>query len=278
MFISCAGRTLAQVYEYLKFSTREGQRGSGSLTFPVFSSTIGTKNFEATDGEEYIAAYIDKNNSANSYSPTKASPYGTFAGGVFFGARGVWIEAMDSGDIRDYQLIDADGTTRNPPNSISLVVSNLTGSDKVAVFLANASSLVDKLQYQISSAFSASTTLYITGTIPSDTPTTGSIRVILGLSGTERRYAYTAWSSNAFTIPAGLDFTYNSASSPDKAYVPYIDESVAASAVNATVPVIYASDRNVIIRVRRYNGSRRFIATIRDYIDNIKYRYGCCGH
>lgn len=255
VFINSANRPLSQVYEYLKFATREGQASSGALAFPVFSSTSGIKDFEALDGEEYITAYTDRNNSINTYSPSKQSPYGTFAGGTFFGARGVWIEGMAPADIQSFQLTDADGNTRTPPNFITLTVGNVTGSDRVAVFLANASGLVDKLQYQISSAFSASTTLYITGTIPSDTPNSGSIRVSLSVSGSEQRYSYSAWSGNAFTIPAGLNFTYRSGSSPDKCYVPYIDELVAASATAASVTVIYVADRDVIVRVRRYNGS-----------------------
>jgi hypothetical protein len=255
VFISCAGRELSEVYEYLKYVTREGIAFSGALAFPVFSSTAGGKDFEAQDGEEYITAYFDRNTAANSYSPTKQSPYGTFAGGTFFGARGVWIEGMDAADVQSFQLIDANGTTRNPPNFITLTVGNLTGSDRVGVFAANAAGLVDKYQYQISGALSASTTLYVTGTIPSDTPNTGSIRVLLGVSGTEKRYSYSAWNGNSFTIPVGLEYTYNSASSPDKAYVPYIDESVAASATSAAVTVIYAADRDVIVRVRRYNGA-----------------------
>ncbi len=38
---------------------------------------------------------------------------GTFAGGKFFGARGIFIQNMDSGDIQNYQLIDSNGVTRS---------------------------------------------------------------------------------------------------------------------------------------------------------------------
>jgi len=251
VFISCAGRTLAQSYEFLKYVTRDGQNISEALAYPTFSSSAN-RYIEQVDGEEYIAAFRDINNSVNSYAPVKAAPYGSFAGGTFFGARGVWIEGMDNADIKNFQLIDANGNTQNPPNFITLTVSNLTGSDRVAVYKANASSLVDKDQYEVATATSASTLLTISSSIPTDTPTTGSVIVRLGISGSEQLYSYSAWNGSTFTVPSGLEYTY---ASTDKVYVPYINESVAASAVNAVVPVIYSSDRSVIVRVRRYNGA-----------------------
>jgi hypothetical protein len=70
----------------------------------------------------------------NTFSPVKASPFGTFAGGKFFGAQGVWVQNMAAADVKNFQLIDADGTTQSPPNQQSLTISNLISGDRVSVF------------------------------------------------------------------------------------------------------------------------------------------------
>jgi len=69
-----AGRTMSQVYEYLKFITQENS------TFSMYTVVSGV--ITTLDGEEYIQAYTG-------YTPVKSAPFGTFAGGTFFGAQGV---------------------------------------------------------------------------------------------------------------------------------------------------------------------------------------------
>lgn len=108
--IDCATRPLSQVYEYLKYVTRHNS-----------ASTI---NGDA--GEEYLSANA-------SYVEVKAAPFGTFAGGKFFGARGVWIENYDSADAKNFQLIDAAGATQIPPNVVPIKVTGVLAGDRVLV-------------------------------------------------------------------------------------------------------------------------------------------------
>jgi hypothetical protein len=110
--VNCAGRPLSQVYEYLKYVTRHNS-----------ASTI---NGDA--GEEYLAA-------AAGYAEVKQAPFGTFAGGKFFGARGIWIENYDAADAKNFQLIDASGATQIPPNVVPVKVTSVVAGDRVAVFL-----------------------------------------------------------------------------------------------------------------------------------------------
>lgn len=110
--VNCAGRPLSQVYEYLKYVTRHNS-----------ASTI---NGDA--GEEYLAA-------GAGYTEVKQAPFGTFAGGKFFGARGIWIENYDANDAKNFQLIDASGTTQIPPNVVPVKVTGVVAGDQVAVFL-----------------------------------------------------------------------------------------------------------------------------------------------
>lgn len=108
--IDCAGRTLDEVYEYLKYVARH--------------DSASTLNGDA--GEEYLSA-------VSGYTEVKAAPFGTYAGGTFFGARGVWIENYAASDANNFQLIDATGTTQSPPNVVAVQVTGLVVGDRVLV-------------------------------------------------------------------------------------------------------------------------------------------------
>ena len=108
--INCATRPLSQVYEYLKYATRH----NSALML----------NGDA--GEEYLAA-------GTGYTEVKAAPFGTFAGGKFFGARGAWIENYDTADAKNFQLIDAAGATQIPPNVVPIKVTGVVAGDRVLV-------------------------------------------------------------------------------------------------------------------------------------------------
>lgn len=108
--VDCAGRPLSEVYEYLKYVARH--------------DSAVTLNGDT--GEEYLSA-------GAGYTEVKVAPFGTFAGGTFFGARGVWIENMDANDAKSFQLIDASGTTQTPPNTIPIKVTGLVSGDRVLV-------------------------------------------------------------------------------------------------------------------------------------------------
>lgn len=55
-------------------------------------------------------------------TPVKASPFGTFAGGNFFGARGVYLENINAADANNYFLTDDGGTIRQPPATVPINV------------------------------------------------------------------------------------------------------------------------------------------------------------
>ena len=188
---------------------------------------------------------------AYGFVPVKQAPFGTFAGGTFFGARGVWIQNMHADDIQSYQLKDKNNATRTPPNFQSITVSNLVSGDTVGVF-KTLGGVIDKAQFAShATANSASSTTYtIATTIPSDTPSTGFIRIVNTTTGVEERIAYTSWTGSAFTLSSAHAGGYGAS---DTAYVGYIDGS--ALSANETVSLIYAADRSILTRVRRYNGA-----------------------
>lgn len=287
IIIDCATRTLAEVYEYLKYVTRQA---STFQTYEVKKTGASAWSINELDGEQYILAFEDSYGSS-SYSPVKASPFGTFAGGKLFAAQGVWLQNMDSNDAKSFQLTDSSGSVRNPPNFVTLSISKLSyaGSvgDSLSVFLASSGTTVEKSQYTAASGNSSGNgTFVVNETITPDTPSAGYIRVVQNSTSpvAEQRYYYSSWTGSTFTLASHTDGYGNSLSATltqtytattDTAYVPYLDDLMATSGsvptltgpgsdgyYTASVSVIYKSvadggpgDRSLVIRVRRYNGT-----------------------
>jgi hypothetical protein len=92
------------------------------------------------------------------------------------------------------------------------------------------------------------TTVTVSEVIPTDTPTTGTIR-ILRANGVYSRHPYSAYSSagKTFTITSH-DFTGNIAASGNGVFISYLDD-IAAGATMAFSSV-YLADRSLFIRVR----------------------------
>jgi hypothetical protein len=189
------GRALSDVYEYLKFICEEDS------TYQMITTTPTTPAHAVTplDGEEYILAYA-----YSGYALKKSAPFGTFAGGVFFGAQSVWLEGMASSDNQNFSLIDSNGTTQDPPVSATMSVTSVEAGDRVGVFLT-AASVINKSQYNSADSgnSAADTDFVIEESIAQDTPSAGKLRVVDD-DGTdtfpEQRYRYSSWSGSTFTL------------------------------------------------------------------------------
>lgn len=222
--IDCGGRTVAQVYERLKYVTRRGE----------------TATINSVQGQRYRSA-----NAA--YTEVKGAPFGTFAGGKFFGARGVWIENYNAADAKNFQLIAADGTTQIPPNVVSVIINSVVSGDRCTMFaLTGAGGTVNKAQYTLSSGNnSGNGTLVMSGNIASDTPAAGVVRVVVD-GNTEHRYTYTSWATATFTLSGTLSQSYSAGLN---AYVPLIDAQ--ASTTQTSNTFTYSSNKYVKTRVRK---------------------------
>lgn len=247
--VDCANRTLAQVYEWLKYVTRE-DANSTQLNYQTMYKVV-TGAVVQQDGEEYI-------NAQTTFTPVKASPFGTFAGGKLFGAQGIWLQNMDNADIQNYQLTDNSGDKNDPPSFVNITVSNLVVGDRIAVFRTSGGSTIDRSVFTSASGNASSNTDFIVNeTIPSDVPASGILRVV-DTSDTsinrETRYFYTSIDRGTFTfenLTPALDRTYSSGA--DTAYVPYMD--LTADSTSEAVTIIYSTNRSVLARVRRYGGA-----------------------
>ncbi len=234
--IDCNGQTLDKVYEVCKWATRDGATGE-KLETESDGNTI--------NGEAYRYAKA-------SYAEVTASPLGTFAGGKFFGARGVYFTNLHGDDAQNFQLIDANGVARFPPNYQAFTVGGVESGDRVAVFLAEAGA-VKKDQYSLNGA-NALNTITVSSSIPADTPTTGTI-IVVDDDSSETSYAYSSYSGSDFTVSISASVY----SGTETAYVPYILEQASGTSVSETT-TIYVSDRSVICRVRK-KGILPFVTT-----------------
>jgi len=189
-----AGRSLTEIYAYLQFFLRDGQDIGDKIIWTSDGSLI-----TALAAEEYIKA-------DDAYSATKAAPFGTLAGGVFFGAQAVWLEGMVSTDNNNIKLTDSTGTLREPFTSITITVSNTKQYDRVAIFLeAGSTELPNKEQYssdQFNNILGNGTFEVNQGAFPNDTPTSGSFIVVDNEWNKQHRYRYA--SRNGTTNPGIL--------------------------------------------------------------------------
>ncbi len=214
--IDVGTRTVAQLYEWLKFITRRGATSTPQLqTAQATGVAAQAGALVNIDGEQYIRIVGGLTSTATGvFTPVKASPFGTFAGGKFFGAQGVWITNYATADAQNFQLIDSNGVSQTPPNTVSVSVSNLRTSDRVGVFVRtslSAGSPINKTKYLFNAnQASGLNTITVSGAIDAETPQKGVLRCVRNGDPlkTEEQYEYASYS----TVTPGV-FTLRSIAS-----------------------------------------------------------------
>ena len=209
-----AGRTVLQIYQYLKYISAH--------------NSTATVNGDA--GEEYLSC------SEGVYADVKQAPFGSFAGGTLFGARGVWVEDYA---LASFQLTDADGDQQLPPNYKKATVGHTDLSGCYILIAERSGANIIKNQYTISSV----TTNSITATASIDgekAPQSGSLRV------GDTVYAYTSFSG---AVISGV--TPDPTGETGDFYIPQLDILADATSEESD-NIILANPFNVKIRVRKY--------------------------
>lgn len=137
--------------------------------------------------------------------PVAEAPFGAFAGGRFFGAPGLTFTTANlfPGEEQAYQLIDDNGVTQIPPNTISVTLSNLVSGDTVAIFRRSGTNIV-RNQFTLTTGNNqGDNTIDVTTTIGTDNPTNNNSKVrVVSVSNQEHRYRYTSYSGTTFTLSA----------------------------------------------------------------------------
>ncbi len=209
-----SGRSMKEIYQYLKYICAH--------------NSLSTINGD--EGEEYRSC------NEGTYTDSKQAPLGTFAGGTFFGARGVWVEDYATAA---FQLIDANGDQQIPPSyqKASASHANLSGC-RILIAERSGASII-KNQYVIDSVTSNSITV-LTDINPNKVPQSGTGRI------GDWEFAYTSFAGKVFS-----GVTPDPTGKSGDLYVPLLD--VLADAVTEQSDnIIFLSAFDVKARVRKY--------------------------
>ena len=107
-------------------SDHDRASSDGFLIVRGVSGTVPTDGQNLTDGS--VTASVDTASGSDPVAviaQTNDAPFGTFAGGKFFGARGVWITDYDALDAINFELIDSEGVLQTPPNEVPITVTGV---------------------------------------------------------------------------------------------------------------------------------------------------------
>jgi hypothetical protein len=229
--------------------------GTGQM-LAIDSPTAGTKlwmqlltGVPPTNGQTITgASTATATASGTALERPVAKPFcGVSTGSALIGAFGF---ALESADLSNSDLLTAlDGLTYTPPNNVTFSVAGLVvGEDRVLVGPETAGGL-NYGQFTLNGALSgaAVTAVVVNGSIPIDTPATGTIRIERA-DGLYSLHAYTSWTGSTFTI-GSTSFAGNNAANGANVFISYIDKLAASTTESFTV--VYAgSPRSLFIRVR----------------------------
>lgn len=190
-----------------------GTFATGSATDHTITSNDNSGAVEMETADSALAV---------TFAPNAVSPFGTFAGGTFFGARGVLLSNWVSADENNFQLTPIEGGTKARPQAITITVSNLVGTDettltddRVAIFrLTGSGGQINKTEYSAAGGETVGTnTLVVDTSIAQDVPgkTTGGVLRLRDADDDNQDYRirYSSWTGSTFTLAAieGLTLT-----------------------------------------------------------------------
>lgn len=217
------GCTLQEAYQYLQYVTREGS----------------TTTLNGVPGWRYRVLN-------SSYTEIPAAPFGTFAGGTFFVARGWALTGVLAAESTRYQLIAHDGTAQVPPTLATVTIGNLVAGDRVLVAREDGSGGILKDEYTPVAASSGATSLQVAESIKTDTPSSGVIRV------KGRRYAYSGYNAGTKTFTGLSPALAENIVAADEVFVPFVDAAATGGTLSASF--IYASTFSARVDVRNGSG------------------------
>jgi hypothetical protein len=185
-----------------------GTAGTG-LMFAIDSTTAGTKMWiqlktgVAPSASVTITGASSSATATNSGTPTERTlsfPLcGASTGSAIIGSYGFGIQAADL--TASDKVFDLTNTQRTPPNYVTFTVGGLVSTeDRILVGPADGG-LLDEDQFTLNGALTgtAVTSVVVGASIPTDTPSSGTIRIELD-SGIYRRVPYSSYTSATFTI------------------------------------------------------------------------------
>ena len=167
---------------------------------PVNNNRIRTDDVTA----DPLLDYVDATATLNSRTVIPEF-LGTSTGSNIIGAYGIGFDTADVGASDRFTSLD--NTSRVPPNNVVFTVSGLVaGEDRVLVGPRTGTSLnTAQLATDVTLSGAAETVIQCSAAVPTETPTTGTVRVKLN-SGIFKRVRYQSNSGNDYTILADDTF------------------------------------------------------------------------
>ena len=231
--------------------------GTGQL-LAIDSTTAGTKMWiQLITGSLPSSQTITGANGGTATSGTVTSRTvsnvfsGVSTGSSLIGAYGLGVEATDV--VASDKLFDLDNVEVVPPNNVTFTVLGLVaGEDRVMVGPETGGGL-NKAQFTLATALTgaAETVAVMNTTIPSDSPVSGTMRIVND-NGFDRFVTYSSFTGSTFTFTTAQDFSgadQNGPSAVGKAsYITYIDR--VATQTSEAFTVVFATNRALFIRVR----------------------------
>jgi len=192
---------------------------------------------------------------------TLSTPFiGASTGSAIIGSYGLGIQPTDL--TQNDLLFDLTNTSNQPPNNVTFTVGGLVSTeDRVLVFPWDGVSVdaennpaidVDQLSLNTTLSAAGQTSVVVTTTIPSDTPSSGTIRVQLD-DGRYRRVPYTSYTGSTFTTASTNWSDPDDATAGNNVWISYIDET--ASGTSASYTAVYSTDRDLGVLVRDGGGT-----------------------
>ena len=233
--VTFAGGATAQVL---------ADNGSDTMWIQLLTGTTAQLTGTITQGGVTSTASTVTNRSLSS------TFLGQSTGSALIGAYGIGVDGADLS--ASDSLTQLTGGLVAPPNNVQFTVSGLvSGEDRVLVGPGTGSAL-DTAQLSVVGPINgaAVTSIQMTTAIPTDTPASGTLRVIND-SGFHVLLTYSSFSGDTFTI-SSYDFSgtaeNDAVSNGNNAYITYID--ALAGAASASFTVVYSAPRDLFVRVR----------------------------
>ncbi len=254
-----------------RFFAIDDQGTTGYLYGQVIKGTAPGDDVRMYD-DTNVAKYLDVNDTSAFpvTARTIATPFfGLSTGTALIGSYGFGVEKVDLSNTDSVTALD--GQAYSPPTYTTNTVGGLTANEDY-VFVApwdgvsydvegKAEVTKDQLSLSVALTTDDITQVEVTESIPTDTPSTGHIRVTDN-DGFERRLYYDSWensSVNYFSIGSSQsdgqeDFNSVNANVGNDVYITYIDELI-TSGSTLNFQVTYSTDRDLVVKVRDGGGT-----------------------
>lgn len=167
------------------------------------------RQIDAVGGNE-----IQVNGTPNSIVANTAAPFGAFAGGRWFVARGVVLTNVPAADVNNWETTDLDGNShagvlRAPPAQRTITFAGLANTHRAWIFEVDTAGGTDITKNQngvgAGGAAVSDPTIPLDSAVALDVPSTGWIRIVdaSSPSGGEFRYEYSAVATTTVTLRTG---------------------------------------------------------------------------